>query len=132
MAVATVDDYQKLVEALGADPETRDADPLLCLDVGHLFVTREGAPEEVIPRVKDRLAQVHLEDMRTGVHEHLLPGQGDVDFAAVRNALQEAEYAGAVCFELSRHSHEAPTAARRAFEFLKPILTNPGSTHSTP
>ena len=106
MAVATVDDY------LGLRADLEDGDPQLCLDVGHLYVTGEGAPGEVIPGVAGLLAQVHLEDMRTGVHEHLLPGEGDVDFAGVRQALGEVKYAGAVCFELSRSSHLAPDALR--------------------
>ena len=106
MAVATVDDYQSLrAELDGVDPQ-------LCLDVGHLYVTREGSPEAVIPAVAGLLAQVHLEDMQIGVHEHLLPGQGDVDFVAVRKVLEQADYAGAVCFELSRSSHLAPDALR--------------------
>jgi sugar phosphate isomerase/epimerase len=53
---------------------------------------------------------VHLEDMRIGVHEHLLPGTGEVDFAAVLTALASGGYQGPVCFELARSSHCAPTA----------------------
>ena len=106
MAVATVDDFLTLGEELGVDG------PSLCLDVGHLYVTGEGEPRDIIPRIADRLAQVHLEDIRRGVHEHLVPGEGDVDFRSVRNALHEAGYTGPVCFELSRSSHLAPEAVK--------------------
>jgi len=106
MAIATVADY------LGLRADLVAGDPQLCLDIGHLYVTGEGAPGQVIPGVAGLLAQVHLEDMRVGVHEHLLPGEGDVDFPGVRQALEEAKYAGAVCFELSRSSHLAPDALR--------------------
>jgi hypothetical protein len=50
------------------------------------------------------------QDMRRGVHEHLLPGAGEVDFDGCLNALQKVGYEGPVCFELSRHSHAAPAA----------------------
>lgn len=106
MAVSTVADYLSLSAQLGT------AAPSLCLDVGHLYVSGEGEPGEVIPAVADRIAQVHLEDMRRGVHEHLIPGTGDVDFPAVRNALNKSGYSGPVCFELSRSSHLAPTAVQ--------------------
>ena len=106
MAIATVEEYQEVRRELEKDGEG----PMLCLDVGHLYVTGEGSPAQVIPGVAAQLAQVQLEDMRIGVHEHLLPGEGDVDFAAVFSALREAKYAGPVCFELSRSSHLAPHA----------------------
>jgi len=110
MAVSTVADYLLLSEQLGT------AAPSLCLDVGHLYVTGEGEPGEVIPTVADHIAQVHLEDIRRGVHEHLLPGTGDVDFQAVRSSLEQSGYKGPVCFELSRSSHLAPTAVQTCRE----------------
>ena len=36
--------------------------------------------------------------------------------------IAEIGYTGGVYVELSRHSHEGPAAARRAFEFLQPIV----------
>ncbi|MEM7203811.1 MAG: sugar phosphate isomerase/epimerase family protein [Planctomycetota bacterium] len=104
MAVATVADYERLAAALGSDA------PRLCLDVGHLYVIDEGAPADLIARVGPRLAQVHLEDIRRGVHEHLPPGEGDVDFSAIGRALQQSKYRGPVCWELSRSSHAAASA----------------------
>jgi len=44
------------------------------------------------------------------VHEHLLPGEGDLDIGAALRGLSAGGYAGPVCFELSRHSHMAPHA----------------------
>lgn len=104
MAVETVEDWHAVRQALGAEA------PALTLDIGHLYAVWEGEPAEIIRKNAFYLAQVHLEDMRVGVHEHLLPGEGEVDFAAVLGALQGSGYDQAVCFELSRSSHCAPTA----------------------
>ncbi|MCB9870241.1 MAG: sugar phosphate isomerase/epimerase [Planctomycetes bacterium] len=104
MAVATTADYLGLCTALGGSA------PAITLDIGHLYANREGEPAQLVPSVAMQLRQVHLEDMRVGVHEHLLPGEGDVDFAAVFGALRAAGYRGPVCFELSRSSHCAPEA----------------------
>ena len=40
----------------------------------------------------------------------------------VISALREIGYTGGVHVELSRHSHEAPQAARRAYDFLRPLI----------
>ena len=104
MAVETVADYLDLRDELGEDA------PELTLDVGHLYAVWEGEPDKVVERAAPFLAQVHLEDHRRGVHEHLLPGDGEVDFGAVLNAISRTGYDGACCFELSRHSHCAPSA----------------------
>jgi D-psicose/D-tagatose/L-ribulose 3-epimerase len=104
MAVETFADWRQVVGELGAEA------PALTLDVGHLYAVWEGEPAAVVAAAAPFLRQVHLEDMRRGVHEHLLPGTGDVDFAGVLTSLRNAGYAGPVCFELARSSHQGPTA----------------------
>lgn len=101
-AVETTAQYRSLAAALGP------LAPALTLDVGHLYAVWEGEPAAVIAAAGPHLAQVHLEDMRLGVHEHLPPGTGVVDFTAVLTALQRAGYQGPVCWELARSSHAAP------------------------
>jgi len=49
-------------------------------------------------------------------------GEGAVDFPIAIAALTTAGYSGGLHVELSRHSHEGPTAARRAYEYLTPLL----------
>jgi sugar phosphate isomerase/epimerase len=105
-AIATVAEFLALRRQVGSELG-------LVLDVGHLLVTGEGDPTAVIASQGDNLVQVHLEDIKRGVHEHLLPGEGDLDFGAVKQALQDAGYRGTVCFEVSRSSHQAPTAIAR-------------------
>ena len=57
--------------------------------------------------------------MRRGVHEHLMFGEGEIDFGEVMGALKEIDYSGGVHVELSRHSHDAVETARRAMAFLR-------------
>jgi sugar phosphate isomerase/epimerase len=90
----------------------------LTLDIGHLHCQRETPIADYVRRFAPRLVNVHLDDMRAGVHEHLMFGQGEIDFPPVLRALAEVGYQGGLYVELSRHSHEAPTAARQAMEFL--------------
>lgn len=107
MAVATVAAWRALRDELGTGA------PALTLDVGHLYVEDEGDPVAVTAAAVPFVAQVHLEDMRRGQHEHLPPGSGDVDFHGLLTALVDGGYSGQACFELSRSSHGAPEQVAR-------------------
>src|SRR5437868_3747112 len=76
---------------------------------------------EFIRRWKDVLWNVHIEDMRRGVHEHLMFGEGEIDFGEVLRSLHENSYQGGVYVELSRHSHDAFETARKALAFLTAV-----------
>jgi sugar phosphate isomerase/epimerase len=93
----------------------------LTLDIGHLHCQGELPIADHVRRWKDWLWNVHLEDMRRGVHEHLMFGDGEIDFRAVLAALRAIDYAGGVHVELSRHSHDAVETARRALAFLRAV-----------
>ncbi len=114
-----IDSMSRFEEILHLVPA---AELSLTLDVGHLHCRREVPIAEQIRRWAPRLVNVHLEDMRAGKHEHLMFGEGEIEFGPVVRALAEAGYPGGVHVELSRHSHEGPAAARRAYDFLKPLL----------
>ena len=126
MLIDTMARYADLLEELAACGV--DAAALqLTLDIGHLHCQGEGPIANVIRRWADRLVNVHLEDMRAGIHEHLQFGEGEIEFQPIIAALAQIGYAGMVGVELSRHSHEGPAAARRAYDFLQPILNGANS-----
>jgi len=95
----------------------------LTLDIGHLHCQGETPIGAKIESRGAELANVHIEDMRAGVHEHLMFGEGEIDFFPVLKSLLRIGYAGCVQVELSRHSHDGPAAAAKAFEFLSDKLT---------
>ena len=94
----------------------------LTLDVGHLWCQGELPIADYIARWGERIVNVHIEDMRAGVHEHLMFGEGEMQFPPILAALALAGYRGALHVELSRHSHEGPIAAKKAYDFLRPLL----------
>jgi sugar phosphate isomerase/epimerase len=98
----------------------------LTLDVGHVHCLADGDCAQHIVGFREWLWNVHIEDMRRGRHEHLMFGEGDMEFAPIISALKEIEYAGAVHVELSRHSYDAIDAARQAMQFLRRQLGRPG------
>ncbi len=93
----------------------------LTLDVGHLHCQGETPIADHLRRWSGLLVNVHIEDMRRGVHEHLMFGEGEIEFAPVLEALRTIGYRGGVHVELSRHSHDAVETARRALAFLREL-----------
>ena len=62
-------------------------------DLGHAQVTDDD-PATSIRALGSAIVHLHLEDIKDRVHRHLLLGDGDIDFAAVRAALAGINYAG--------------------------------------
>ncbi len=91
----------------------------LTLDIGHLHCLREDPIAGHIRKWAHCLWNVHIEDMRRGVHDHLMFGEGEIDFPPILQALREVGYTGGVHVELSRHSHDAVRTARAALAFLQ-------------
>ncbi|MGC8641395.1 MAG: sugar phosphate isomerase/epimerase family protein, partial [Isosphaeraceae bacterium] len=93
----------------------------LTIDVGHLYcIEQEPVPAHLL-RWGPRIINMHIEDMVKGVHEHLMFGEGTLDFLGVFQTLRQIGYSRGVHVELSRHSHEGARAARRAVDFLHPL-----------
>lgn len=118
MLVATMKQYEQLRDALN-HPRFG-----LTLDVGHVHCLADGTPAARIREFGRQLLNVHIEDMRVGVHEHLPFGDGDLDVPAVLHALQDVNYMGTVNVELARHSHDAVNLARWSLEYLKAVDSN--------
>ncbi len=117
MFVERLSDYEQLREQL-PHPYFR-----LTLDIGHLWCLQEIPLFDSITRCGDELVNVHLEDMRSGIHEHLMFGDGEMPMDQVMTALRATGYRGGIHVELSRHSHAGPEVARHSLRFLKALLS---------
>lgn len=94
----------------------------LTMDIGHVHCVEEGDLADHLKQWGPLIFNVHIEDMRRGVHEHLPFGEGEIDFPPVLATLQEIGYAGGVHVELSRHGHVAPQMLRESYRFLTNLL----------
>jgi len=122
VAVAFEPEPGMFVETMAQFDELRARVPelKLTLDVGHVHCLNDGRPEDAIEKYAAILANVHLDDHRRGTHEHLMFGEGEIDWPPVMRALEAAatERDLPATVELSRHSPMAVDAAERAYEFL--------------
>jgi sugar phosphate isomerase/epimerase len=90
----------------------------LTLDIGHAFCTETAPFRQTFGKFANLVRNVHIEDIRNRKHEHLMFGEGELDFPAILRVLADNKYTGLVNVELSRDSHRAPEVARRSIEFL--------------
>ena len=92
------------------------------VDVGHAWCAGDD-PAESIRTLGRRVKHLHLEDIRDRVHYHLIPGEGgEIDFQAIRGALDAIGYAGAAAVELYTYADEPDRAAVESYRALAPIF----------
>ncbi|MFB6163965.1 MAG: sugar phosphate isomerase/epimerase family protein [Haloarculaceae archaeon] len=114
LLVECTDEALALIEAVGRESLGVN------LDVGHAAVSGEDLAESV-RRCAGRLTGLHLEDIAGGIggkHYHLPPGEGDLDFRAIFDALDDVGYDGFATLELYTYPDEPDRVARESFEAL--------------
>ncbi len=115
-----------LVALLESEIEAGDLG--ICLDVGHARLM--GDVVDAIESCSGHLATTHLHDNRGRSDDHLVPGQGVVDWDATVLAFQKVGYDGAWMFELAVAAERRPVLelavkARERFESLLSLSTEP-------
>jgi len=94
----------------------------LNFDVGHSYCVGDD-PAATIPRVARYIRHFHLEDIAaTRVHQHLIPGEGAIDFAATLRAIQAIGYEGWITIELYPYADDPDTAARLALRRIQEVV----------
>ena len=91
----------------------------LTLDIGHVFCTETAPLRQIYGRFSNLVRNIHIEDIRDRKHEHLMFGDGELNFPAILRVLADNKYTGLINVELSRDSHRGPDVCRRSIEFLQ-------------
>jgi sugar phosphate isomerase/epimerase len=71
----------------------------ICLDVGHAHL--DGGLLDAIDVVSEHVVATHLHDNRGRHDDHLVPFEGDIDWASALTAIQKIGYDGAFLFEIA-------------------------------
>lgn len=90
------------------------------LDVGHAAVYGEDVVESIYDAA-GHITGLHIEDIvggRRGKHYHRIPGEGDLDFRAIFDALDDIGYDGYATMELYTYPDEPDRAARESMDVL--------------
>jgi sugar phosphate isomerase/epimerase len=94
-------------------------------DVGHSYCVGDD-PATTIPRVARYIKHFHLEDIAaTRIHQHLIPGEGAIDFASTLRAIRALNYKGWITVELYPYAENPDEAAGLAYRRVSELLTHP-------
>lgn len=110
MLVASTDDLLQLIRVTSGRLKIN-------LDIGHLQVNQENIPSS-IQLLKKNLVNIHFEDIKNNFHQHLLPGDGDINFTTFFEELKKIGYVGLVTADLYPFSNKSEEAALITQNFL--------------
>lgn len=113
MYIETMQDFQRI------DNLIQNGWFQLTIDLGHLHCMGEWPIDQVIRHWNTRIINIHIEDMKHRIHEHLMFGDGTMDFPPIFQALHEINYPFSLNVELSRDSHRVDQILKSCSEQLK-------------
>jgi sugar phosphate isomerase/epimerase len=73
-------------------------------DIGHVFLC-DPDPLAAIRASAPLMLQCHVENMAAGVHDHLVPWEGDMDLKTYIDTLKEIGYTGALGLDLYKYEY---------------------------
>ena len=111
--ISTSDLADKMVKELHAN------NVRLLLDIGHLHVVKENIPETVM-KMKDKLVHVHIHDNDSTEDQHLVLGEGNIDFKPIIEALRKASYSGYLSSEVKQG--EGDSSATKSLDYLRMLM----------
>jgi len=129
LAIEPADRYetdlvQTTAQALQLLDDVKRGNLGVVLDVGHCQLVGES-PADAIRRLGDTLLYVHVNDNLGQRDQHLVPGQGVLDFPAILAALREVGYEGFLSTELGwDYTIDPEPATRRSADFLRALLAS--------
>jgi protein FrlC len=91
------------------------------LDIGHSVVLGEDVPA-TLKLLKGRIWNCHVEDLPGKKHYHLIPGQGTMDWTALKSALLDIKYNRFLTVELYSYPDRPVEAAQQSIDYLHAIF----------
>ncbi|MCL2639936.1 MAG: sugar phosphate isomerase/epimerase [Phycisphaerales bacterium] len=92
------------------------------LDIGHAIVIGEPIPE-ILKLLQGRIWNCHIEDIHHRKHYHLIPGQGTLDWHALKESLLAIKYDRFLTVELYTYPDRPKEAAEQSLAYLQTIFS---------
>ena len=84
------------------------------LDLGHMFLC-DPDPVAAIRQVGAKTVHAHVEGMASGIHQHMLPNEGDMALGDYIRALVEIGFTGGMALDLYLHDYEQVSPEQIAY-----------------
>ena len=100
-----------------------DSDYLkLNFDIGHFYCVHED-PAELIITLSQYIGHFHIEDISGDrIHNHLILGEGSIDFSTIFESIKNIGYTGFVTVELYPYQNCPEDAGRKSMQYLKSLI----------
>jgi len=86
------------------------------MDIGHVFLV-DPDPMAAIASCAGLIVHVHVENMASGIHNHIVPYEGDMDLTAYFRQMQVAGFDGCAALDLYQYDYE--TVAGKSIDFIR-------------
>ena len=97
-------------------------------DIGHFFCVGED-PIVAFEELFEWVDHVHIEDIAPSrVHNHLIAGQGVIQFLEIFKTMKRLGYNGDISLELYPYVDMPDAAGRESLDYLRPIFREAGLT----
>lgn len=110
----------RVLEEVGDDPQATNVG--ICIDAGHAHMSHDAGREPVrnyLERYAGQLEHVHLHDNHGGSDEHLVPGEGTIDWPRVLRTLEAIGFGGTAVLEIHPEGVSIVEGIRRGLEYLR-------------
>jgi len=111
----------RVLEEIGDNPAKTNLG--ICIDVGHAHVSHDAGRESLpnyLERYAAQLLHLHLHDNRGESDDHLLPGEGTIDWPRAFRTLDRIGFAGTAVLEVHPSEDvEVIDGIRAGLEFLR-------------
>jgi L-ribulose-5-phosphate 3-epimerase len=91
----------------------------LTLDIAHVMCAERENFRLVFGKFASMVKNIHIADIKNRAHEHLMFGEGEIDFAPILKVLTDNRYNGLISVELYPNGRQATDTCKRAMEFLQ-------------
>ncbi len=93
------------------------------LDVAHAAVTGDDLPWSIY-QLGGRLRHLHIADIRDGVHDHLVPGTGQIDFHTLHETLDSVGYNGPAVLDMNPGPGDPAAICREALVGFRQVWSD--------
>lgn len=94
----------------------------LNFDIGHFYCVSED-PVVLVNELADYIEHFHLADIKGRVHNHLIPGLGDIHIKDILFAIKDSKYKGFVTIELYPYKNDPIGAATQSLQYVRNLVT---------
>ena len=95
-------------------------------DIGHFYCAGED-PALAFETLREWVGHVHIEDIgRSRIHQHLVAGDGAIDFETVLSTMARLDYKGHISLELYPYVNGPEIAGAKSLAFLTPLFEKYG------